>query len=73
MHAHECTLEVPTYSPVLKMSTSCASESAATSGGALLVSTKPWFVTLSEETRDVFVWKNRIRLQFRDQSTGEVR
>ena len=52
------------------MSTSCTSGSSATH-----VSAKPWFLTFNEETRDVFVWKNGIRLQLKEggESAGGIR
>lgn len=51
----------------MRMSISCDSVPTAKS-----VSTKPWFLTFSEETRDVFVWKNGMRLQVNGQSVGGV-
>ena len=59
----------PTASQCKTMSTSCASSAIASH-----VSTKPWFLTFSEETRDVFVWKNGMRLQLHEgESAGGVR
>ena len=50
------------------------STSHTSSASTSYVSTKPWFLTFSEETRDVFVWKSGIRLQLKEgESAGGVR
>lgn len=52
-------------------STSIASTSIAS---ATQVSSKPWFLTFNAETRDLFIWKNGIRLKLKEgESAGGVR
>ena len=52
-------------------STSIASTSIAS---ATQVSSKPWFLTFNAETRDLFIWKNSIRLKLKEgESAGGVR